>query len=157
VLLRTRVDYDVRLLDREARRLEGTATLVPFAPAIASLEEARIRMETLDPVKAASALAALADEIDAVRKRVEAGLPRGSAAGAPTRPAKPTPAPLEASGLAAFRAQEVLQDRGRVLDSWYRYYAGYDPLVTWWAEAPQKKARAALDAYRTLLREKALG
>src|SRR5262249_15560416 len=88
---------------------------------------------------------------------VEAGLPRGSAAGGPTRPTRGAPAPLEASGLAAFRAQEVLQDLGRVLDSWYRYYAGYDPLVTWWAEAPERKVRPALDAYRPLLREKALG
>src|SRR5262249_26875814 len=141
VLLRNRIDYNVRLLDREARRLEATATLVPFAPAIAGLEEARIRMETPDPVKAASTLAALAEEIDAVKKRVEAGLASRSAAGTPPRPGKSGPAPLEASGLAAFRAQEVLLDLGRVLDSWYRYYAGYDPLVTWWAEAPQKKAR----------------
>src|SRR5262249_12397742 len=125
VLLRNRLDYDVRLLDREARRLEATATLVPFAPAIAGLEEARIRMETLDPLKAASTLAALAEEIDAVKKRVEAGLASRSAAGTPPRPGKSGPAPLEASGLAAFRAQEVLLDLGRVLDSWYRYYAGY--------------------------------
>src|SRR5262249_32153025 len=43
------------------------------------------------------------------------------------------------------------------LRSWYEFHAGYDPLVTWWASAPYKKASDALDAYAKELRADVVG
>src|SRR6185436_20670016 len=56
----------------------------------------------------------------------------------------------------AFRAQEATDGLKKVLESWHQFYAGYDPLFTWWVAAPYKKVAQALDDYRKLLREKVL-
>jgi hypothetical protein len=138
LLLRNEVENEAKLLAREQAFLSEGAALLPFAPAILALNDARLAMETLDPARAATALDALARQVEAQRKEVE---------GAAAKPAK----------AAAFRAQEAIDDLKRVLESWYLFYAGYDPLFTWWAAAPQKKTVAALDDYRRFLREKVLG
>src|SRR4029077_19577470 len=107
----------------QAQLAEG-ASLVPFASAILDLNDARLGMETLDAAKAATTLDALARQIEATRKAVEADL----------KPSK----------LAAFRAQEATDDLKRTLDGWYQFYSGYDPMFTWWAAAPHKKTAQAL-------------
>jgi uncharacterized protein (DUF885 family) len=136
VLLRNEVDYEAKLLARHEGVLAETAPLLPFASVILDLNDARLGMDTLDPAKAASMLAALAQQVEATGKAVEAG---------------------QATPLVAFRAQEATEDLKRVLESWYQFYAGYDPVFTWWAAAPYKKTTRALDDYRKLLREKVLG
>jgi len=78
VLLRNRIDYDLKLLTREEHWLSETTSLLPFLKTIADLNDARIRMDTLDPVKAAATLDALATTIDKLQKAVEAGLGPGS-------------------------------------------------------------------------------
>jgi hypothetical protein len=138
VLLRNEIDTEAKLLGRYEGWLADAAPLVPFAPAILGLNDARLGMETLDPAKAAAALDALARQVESTRKAAEA---------AASKPAK----------LAAFRAQEATDDLKRVLEAWYQFYAGYDPLFSWWAAAPYKKTAAALEDYRKHLREKVLG
>jgi prolyl oligopeptidase len=138
ILLRNEIDNDAKLLGRYEGWLAEAAPLLPFAPVILGLNDARLGMETLDASKAASVLDALAQQVEASRKEVEA---------AASQPDKP----------AAFRAQEAADGLKRVLESWYQFYAGYDPLFTWWAAAPYKKTVAALDDYRKALREKVLG
>jgi len=137
VLLRHQLDYELRLLEREEGWLRETAPLLPFVPRILALNDARLRMETLEPAAAASTLDKLASDVTATaRKPVEAN---------------------RASKLAAFRAQEELASLKQVLQSWYDFYAGYDPVFTWWALAPYKKVVSALDGYRSSLRENVLG
>ncbi len=137
-LLRSRIDYELRLLGRQEQRLSDVKALLPFASRALALNDARLRMEKLDPAKAAAALDTLANEIEATRKTVE------NAASKPSR-------------FDAFRAQEQLADLKQALDAWYAFHSGYDPSFTWWNAAPQKKALKALDGYRTFLREKLLG
>jgi hypothetical protein len=157
VLLRNRLAYELELLGREEGWLTEATPLLPFSKTITDLAEARTRMESLDPQKAAATLDALAAAIDDTRRRVEAGLGSSSAAGAGRRTgtngAHP---PIKATKLVAFRANEDLEGLQGALKTWFDYYAGYDPLFTWWAEAPHKKAGLALDAYRKTLREKVL-
>jgi len=194
VLLQNRVHYELKLLEREEHLLNEAAPLVPFAPTIIALQEARRRLETLDPAAAATTLAKLAEEADQTRKAVEAGLkpepkseprPEPAPAARPqtkksaTRPeskseAKPQaapeahaaqraagkpaePAPLRATKTVAHRAANLLVGLRRTLEQWFRYYAGYDPLFTWWAAAPYKKADEAIQAYHKVLRERLVG
>jgi hypothetical protein len=158
VLLRNEVDDEAKLLARAERVLSEAAPLVPFASAILDLNDARLAMDTLDPGRAASRLAVLAEQVEATGKALEAGLPRPRE-GAMANGSAPndSPAPLRASPRIAFRAQEATDDLRKVLASWYEFYAGYDPMFTWWASAPYKKGIEALDDYRKLLREKVLG
>ena len=134
VLLRTRLAYERRLLAREQQWVADTTPLLPFAATITSLHEARLRMDSLLPQTAAATLEALATAVDTAGK-----------------------APLTASKIVAFRAQEQLEELARVLKDWQAFYTGYDPLFTWWADAPAKKALKALDTYRATLRTKGVG
>ncbi|HSF20174.1 MAG TPA: DUF885 family protein [Vicinamibacteria bacterium] len=138
VLLRNRIAYEKKLLLREKRFFGEAADLLPFADETLALNDARIRMETMDAPKAGAELAALANRVEAVRKDVE----------------------QRAEGvdkLAAFRAQERLTALSEALQSWYDFYAGYDPLFTWWSAAPYRELTRAIDSYRSMLRERVLG
>lgn len=134
ILLRAQLDYQLRLLGREEKWSSEANALLPFAGTITGLADARLGMESLDPQKAAATLEKLAADVDAARR-----------------------APVTASKLVAFRAQEGLAGLKEALDGWSRYYSGYDPLFTWWTAAPHKKATQALDAYRQALRQDVLG
>jgi len=138
VLLRTGIDYQKRLLAREEAFLRETTALLPFAGDALALNDARLRMDTIDASKAGAALDSLADRIDAARKEREG---RAEAI----------------DRLTAFRAQEQLSVIGEALRSWYEFYSGYDPLFTWWCQAPYKEVTRALEDYRKFLREKVLG
>jgi uncharacterized protein (DUF885 family) len=138
VLLRNRIDYEKRLLAREERWLRESSALLPFGDDVLALNDARLSMETMDAAKAAAALDSLAGRIDAAREEREGkidGIDR----------------------LTAFRAQEQLGAITEALRSWYEFYSGYDPLFTWWCQAPYKEVTRALEDYRKFLREKVLG
>ncbi len=139
LLFRNQLDYELRQLDRRAADVRETAELVPFSAVIIDLEEARRRMVSMNPAKAAATLAALERQVDDTRKRVEA------------RGAKGVNKPL------ANRAASEADALRNALRTWFGYYNGYDPLFTWWADAPYKAADRALQTYVTLLREKILG
>ncbi|MGH9392228.1 MAG: DUF885 family protein, partial [Vicinamibacteria bacterium] len=138
VLLRTGIDYQRRLLSREEDWLRETSALLPFAEDALALNDARLRMETMDAAKAGAALDSLADRIDAARKEREGRVDA-------------------IARLTAFRSQEQLGALGEALRSWYEFYSGYDPLFTWWCQAPYKELTRALEDYRKFLREKVLG
>ncbi len=156
VLLRLRIEYERRLVDREAAWLEQTASLLPFAGTITSLTDARMNMETVDPVKAATTLDGLAAAAGAASKALAGGLdaakPETRRAGTNGGDARP-----KVSRLHAFRAQEHLGDLTEALESWFEFHRGYDPMFTWWTEVPYKQAAKALASYRTALREKGVG
>jgi hypothetical protein len=156
VLLRLRAGYERRLIEREAAWFEQSAALLPFAGTITALHEARMNLETQDPVKAATTLDALAREVDAARDALVATTGGGKAEGRTTA-TNGNPASGKPSRLVAFRAQEHLASLSEALESWFEFHRGYDPLFTWWAETPYKKAAKALTTYRTALREKGVG
>jgi hypothetical protein len=138
LLLRNEIDYEKRLLSREEDWLLESSALLPFAEDALALNDARLRMDPMDAAKAGAALDSLAKRIDAARKEREGrvdGIDR----------------------LAAFRAQEQLGAVGEALRSWYEFYSGYDPLFTWWCQAPYKEVTRALEDYRKFLHEKVLG
>jgi hypothetical protein len=49
VLMKTRLTYEQRLLDRDNKLMQETGPLLPFAETVSSLHEARRRMETMEP------------------------------------------------------------------------------------------------------------
>jgi uncharacterized protein (DUF885 family) len=176
IVLRRKIAAESRLIEREEKWRSETTTLLPFADTILALNDARMRMEPLAPEKAAAALDKLAAQIDATRRGVEAATTRPAATSGTnstngTNGTKGTngagdggsgggggPAtPIKTTKLVAFRAQGSLATLTTALRSWFDYYQGYDPMFTWWADAPYKKTAQALDTYRKLLRERVLG
>jgi hypothetical protein len=148
-----------------------------------------MRMEPLDPEKAAATLDKLSAQIDLTRRGVEAAAGRPAGAGGPNSTNNSTNStngtigtngtnganganaaresrgggggasvtPIKTTKLVAFRAQQSLATLTTTLRNWADYYQGYDSMFTWWADAPYKRAAAALDTYRGLLRERVLG
>jgi hypothetical protein len=107
-----------------------------------AMMESRRRLETLVPSQASARLAAMEKEVDSLRKLVEP-------------PAKPDTA--RATRIVALRSIRLLEAQQRTLEQWYRFYAGYDPLFTWWNADPYKRASEAITSYAKALRQHVVG
>lgn len=149
VLLRNRLEYELDLLAREETMVTDTAPLMPFAPALMAVQDARRRMEPVSPQETAATLARVLDQVKATRQAVDAGLSDRSTNGGP--------APITTTKILALRAAEMLADLQRGTQAWFRYYDGYDPMFSWWARAPHEELDAELTAYVKLLRERIVG
>ena len=64
---------------------------------------------------------------------------------------------LPATRIVALRASEDAAVLRQTLQQWFRYYNGYDPMFTWWADHPFKRADKALEGYVAFLRERIVG
>jgi hypothetical protein len=145
VLLRTRLDYELRILDREERWLKEALPLMPYAETIAALHEARRRMEPVNARSAAASLVKLADEVASTRGALEAGLKSGGKEG------------ITATPVVALRALTMSAGLKRAFDEWYAFYNLYDPAFSWWVADPHARASKALDEYLRFVRERVVG
>ena len=150
VLLSAEVRYRQELLAREGRLLDEVAPLLPFGGEIVELLEIRHAGGEVEGEEMAAALAGLAVAVG----EADAALRSGAAAGGAGLGGggQPTPTPI-----AGLRAVRVLQSYRNTLGSWYRHYAGYDPLFTWWAKQPFEDADGALGRYLSTLRVRVVG
>ncbi len=151
ILLDRTLRHELALLDREAALADGMHSLLPFADRLMALEEARRRVDSVDAAGAAALLAALPGEIRQLRSAAESSLAGGRGGqggrGASARPSR----------IVALRAANALADLQRTVSRWYRHYAGYDPLFTWWVAEPYREADKALEDYGKFLRERLVG
>jgi uncharacterized protein (DUF885 family) len=141
VLMHNELRYELETLEREEELFQEMVPLIPFAPTLIELQEARRRMEIPDPQTTAATLADLPNRITAAQQAVEANLDG----------AEPPPR------IVAFRAAAALGAMRRGMTQWYRYYAGYDPLFTWWNRDPYEKLDQAMDDYIQFLRSRVVG
>ncbi len=139
ILLRTKLEHELRLLDREATLANEMAPLLPFADTLDAMLEARRELIRPDPSVAAGRLAWMADAIDSARARL----------------GRPGAAPP--SRIVAYRAADAIASLTRDYQGWERFYLGYDPAITWRIREPAKRFGEALDSWRTTLREKVVG
>jgi len=130
LLLRGRLLHDQKQLASESRQEGEIAPLIPFQQDIIGLEEARRRMETLDPQKSAATLNKIASDIEAAKTALSNS--------------KSTPAAMN-------RAAVRLVELRRYFRAWFNFYHLYDPRFAWWTDAEFKRADDALDAHAKLL------
>jgi uncharacterized protein (DUF885 family) len=143
-LLRNHLDYELRELERVAKRDEEIQPLVPFSATIIDLEAARRGFERVDAPKVAGKLADLAKQVEEIRKDVE----KGKKADNDVKQVKKS---------VALRAAGRVDELRRLLRQWHEFYDGYDPLLTWWAKAPYQKADKELDQYAKAIRKHLVG
>jgi uncharacterized protein (DUF885 family) len=146
ILFRNHLEHELRQLDIEEKQQAEIAPLIPFGKTIVDLEEARRRMDPIDPAKAATTLNALKKQAEDTRRQVEAGLRGGE-----------NPEAIKPKKTVAFRAVNAINSLRGNLRNWYTFYNGYDPVFTWWAEQPEKELDDAMSAYATLLNERIVG
>lgn len=144
-LLQSEFAYQVELLARQERLASEVEQLVPFGRTIASLQEERRNLVSIEPRGAAIVLQDLADQVTANRAEMERRL--GLADDSDDVP----------SPIAALRAARTLTLLRGDLEDWYGHYAGYDPLFTWWAESPYEAADSVLGEYVDFVRQRLVG
>ncbi|HZN65435.1 MAG TPA: hypothetical protein VFB66_09040, partial [Tepidisphaeraceae bacterium] len=71
LLLRNELRYELKRLNHRKRELDEASSLLPFAQPIVELEQARRRVEDVDPTKSAEALTAISRQVAEVRKSLE--------------------------------------------------------------------------------------
>jgi hypothetical protein len=158
LLLKNHLDYELRQLDIQSKTLAEAAPLVPFAQTITELEERRRQMERIDSPKVAALLTGLNKQIAAARRGVEAGLRTGGRIANTTEgDGEGKVEPITVKKAVANRALMMINGLRNTLRNWFSFYNGYDPVFTWWAEAPYKTVDRSLQDYIALLREKVLG
>jgi uncharacterized protein (DUF885 family) len=131
LLLRQKMAYGLHQLEEEQTRMKELAPLLPFASALRKLAEDRRLMTPQDPKACAAWLAGFHSDIQALLDGKLEGL-------------KPSP-------LQAQRAARTVRALQKDLESWQRFYMGYDPLFTWWCERPVKALEASLESYHKAL------
>lgn len=142
VLLDHELAYQQALLVRDRQWFAEMGPWLPFAPAIMDLAVARRRMEMPDGQRTAETLTALAAQVDSARKAVTAG--SGSRDARRDR-------------IVGRRAADLLAELQRTLRNWHRFYAGYDPLFTWWTAEPFRQTDTAIGAYLDYLNKTVVG
>jgi hypothetical protein len=115
--------------------------LVPFGGAIGALQLARRERGGVDARATAGTLDDLADQVEALTATLVSG------EGAPTG----------IEGVVAERAARWVEQLSRTLEDWYGYFAGYDPLFTWWAREPHERLDAALAGHAGAIRDRYAG
>ena len=163
VLMNHNLRHSLSLLEREEKLWMESAPALPFGNDIFTLVDTRRRMEQIDPQKAALTLVAITKKLEDASKAVIAGLQPSDS----TRRQAPGPrpqaqangeiAPLKLNKVVAHRSAEILNSLKSNLKSWYDFYSGYDPLFTWWARDPYRRADSLMTAYHKTLRERIVG
>lgn len=149
LLLKNRIAMDRHQLGIEKRRIDEMMPLLPFAPAIDALMEAKRKMQRPDAEKDAAALSEMTKTIAAARERLDPkthGAKEEDAAGV-----------SKIDPVVANRAVQATAQLAGELHEWFEQYDGYDPGFTWWVAEPYKTAAKALDGYRDFLKEKLVG
>ena len=137
ILLRNRIEFELAMLDEQETAAAAMAPLVPFADRIRLLQESRRDGMRAEPRASAQTLDDLGRDVEAL-------------ASALSTPADRTTGSV--SPFLANRAAEWVDTLQATLAGWHAFFAGYDPLFTWWAATPYQRAHNALGAYAAALR-----
>lgn len=167
ILMNHRLRHALSLLDREEKMWAESAPVLPFGGDIFALVDARRRMEPVESQQVALVLEGVVRKVEAVSRAVVAGLApdsgrgraggtQGATSGREGRGATPDSA-LKVDKVVAHRSAEILNSLKAELKRWYDYYSGYDPLFTWWARDPYRRADSVVTAYHRTLRERIVG
>jgi uncharacterized protein (DUF885 family) len=148
VLLDNLLKYQIALLDRADKQRAEQASLMPFADDLLKLQDDRREMKVVNGQAAARALANIAKRVDSLRLLIEQ--PQRGGADIPSLAPHPPRA-------VANRAADELDRIRNVVDQWYAYYQGYDPMFTWWVENPIAKINESLTSYTRTIRTRLVG
>ncbi|MCH8273327.1 MAG: DUF885 domain-containing protein [Armatimonadetes bacterium] len=143
LLFKNELEYELRRIAREERNIAEMRVLLPFSGTIIALEEDRRRMEPIEPIETAERLERLDKEIEQARASIEEGLKSGGG--------------IEVKRTVANRAAGAIRGLRSTLEHWFTFYSGYDPMFTWWVDAPYKKVDRALQEYASFVRERVVG
>lgn len=163
ILFRNHLEYERRQLDIEDGYVEQMAELIPFASIVTSLDDARRRMEPVNPRASADAVSRLAERIAQVQEAVQRGLkepkdPEAEASQSDENGDEDVSNDsIVVAKTVANRAVAKVNELRRTLRDWHGFYDGYDPLFNWWMDEPYERANKALADYSSFLSRQIVG
>ncbi|HSG48036.1 MAG TPA: DUF885 family protein [Longimicrobiales bacterium] len=141
VLLRNQLTFELEMLNQEEAAAREMAPLLPFTRTLERLQESRREREGVDARAVADTLNRVAADVESLTRRLEEG---GSDV-------------PDVRGVTAERAARQVEDLLRMLEGWHGYFAGYDPLFTWWVPQPYQRLTDALEAHARAIRDRYVG
>ncbi len=141
-LLRNLLATELRNLDKEAQRWHEMEPLLPSLSDLIALEDERKQLRDISPSNIAERLDNALTELRRRRNEIEACRNAGAEIARPT---------------VANRAAQALTATLQQLETWYTFYAGYDPLFNWWVERPYHAWREEATRYIDFLRQNLAG
>jgi len=138
--LRDSIAANLAELDIQERRMQTMAPLLPFARPLQMLQENRRDRLDIDARAAAQTVEDARKQLLRLTEVVPGARARDDA---------------EFRAVTPQVAAQVIVYVGELrdmLENWYTYYYGFDPLFTWWVRMPYQELNQALDAYVAALR-----
>jgi Bacterial protein of unknown function (DUF885) len=130
--LRSSITKNLIQLEADNLELAQMAPLLPFAPKLVALIEARIRVDDINSENAARTLTEVKNQLTATM-------------GA---------APQKTNAVTAARAADATATLRSAITEWFNFYNGYDPMFTWWMGMPYRQIDKTLEDYAAFLRDK---
>ena len=130
ILLRNRVEFEQEMLRQDVASVSAMRPLIPFIRKLEELQEARRDRLPVDARAAADLLNDIAKEAEFLTAAIQNG-----------------ERPEGVDTVTAMRAAQYLRSIKRILQGWFDYFNGYDPLFTWWVPEPYGRLTEALDAH----------
>ncbi|KAF8860685.1 putative X-Pro dipeptidyl-peptidase [Acephala macrosclerotiorum] len=138
LLLQNYLQRELRQLELDEQKDMKLFILLPFAGIIVKLCEDRQQMKEVDGEKVARDLTSISNSILEVKKAV-----------------KNIKTKVEKSS--AFRAANTIDQLRSHLQEWYNFFAGYDPMFTWWVSSPFSNIDSELQNFASFIREQLVG
>lgn len=140
LLFRRRLDRDQANFAQEADRLRRAWKLVPFAREVIALEYRKRALESYDIQKLAPELEALSRRIVEERGKV-LSVVEASLAGSGEERGERIPEDVLKT------AEDASRELQKLVEEWFNFYRGYEPVFTWWMAAPSKRLAASIGFY----------
>ncbi|MDA0682954.1 MAG: DUF885 family protein [Bacteroidetes bacterium] len=140
VLLRNDIQFQREELRLEEESVDTMRPLIPYIRSLEELQEARRDRLPID----ARITADLLNDVATKAETLAADLVNNNG----TNDIEP---------VSAFRAAGYLRTMGRILDGWFAYFNGYDPLFSWWVPAPYERLTAAMTTHAAAIEKAYLG
>ena len=144
IMFRHRLERDRENFQKESERLRKAAAMIPFTDEVIALEYRRRALDEYDIQKLAPELELLAQKIDRTRKKTEQTVKQ-------SRQAKGVKNPIPEEVLKT--AENASRELQKLVQGWFDFYRGYDPLFTWWIAAPSKRLTESLQAYADIFKK----
>jgi hypothetical protein len=140
--LKNTVLTNIMQIEADAQTMAQVMPAVPFASKMVPIIEARLRVDDVNPQRAAATVTTVIQDMTDLRGRLDAGLSSSDANA------------LRLDKATALRAADATDNLRALTTEWFGFYNGYDPLFTWWMGVPHKELTAAYQEYAKFLREK---
>ena len=149
VLLKNEIIFKSREWERER---EEEAQLLTFLPALAALAELGVIRESVLKIEGET----LAKKYESIANQLADETQRIQTTSQESRRSQRQPVAL-LDPILAMELSNVLKELNRRLSEAHRFYRGYDPEYTWWAEEPFKRLESEIDSLGSVVKKNLAG